>query len=39
MTIAINTLDGFALRDNLITSYKIDYMFSALIPVEAAEND
>ena len=36
--ITINTLDGSALRDNLITSHQIDYMCSVLIPAEAVKN-
>ena len=27
------------LRDNLIISHQVDYMFSALIPAEALENN
>ena len=36
--ITINTFDGSALRDNLITSHQIDYMCSGLIPAEAVKN-
>ena len=39
MITAINTLDGSTLGDNLITSYRVDNMSSALIPAEAVEND
>ena len=39
MIAAINTSDGSTLEDNLITSYQVDYMSSALIPAEAVEND
>ena len=38
VTTAINTLHGSMLGDNLITSHQVDYMPSALIPAEAAEN-
>ena len=37
--IAINTVDGSMLRDNLITSHQVDYMSSVLIPAEAVEID
>ena len=36
---AINTLDGSTLGDNLITCHQVDYMFSAVIPAEAVENN
>ena len=36
---AIITVDGSTLGDNLITSHQVDYMSSALISVEAVEND
>ena len=36
---AINTLDGSTLGDNLIISHQVDYMFSALIPAEAVQNN
>ena len=39
MIAAINTPDGYPLGDNLITSYQVDYMSSALIPAEVVEND
>ena len=39
MIATINTVDGSALGDNLITSHQVDYMSSALIPAEAVEND
>ena len=39
MISAIDTVDGSTLGDNLITSHQVDYMSSALIPVEAVEND
>ena len=39
MIAAINTLDRSLLGDNLITSHQVDYIFSALIPAEAVEND
>ena len=39
MIAAIDTVDGSTLGDNLITSHQVDYMSSALIPVEAVEND
>ena len=35
---AINTVDGFTLVDNSITSHQVDCM-SALISAEAVEND
>ena len=39
MIAAINTLDRSLLGDNLIMSHQVDYIFSALIPAEAVEND
>ena len=39
MIAAINTVDGSALGDNLITIYQKDYLSSALIPADAFEND
>ena len=36
---AINTFDGSTLVDNVITSHYLDYMFTALIPAEAVENN
>ena len=39
MITAINTLDGSTLGDNLIISHQVDYMFSALIPAEAVQNN
>ena len=39
MIAAINTVDGFTLGDNLITSHQVDYMSSALSLTEAVEND
>ena len=36
---AINTVDGFTLVDNSITSHQVDCMSSALISAEAVEND
>ena len=38
-TIAINTLDGSTLWDNLISRHQIDYVSSVLIPAVAAENN
>ena len=35
----INTLDGSALGDNLITSHQVDYMSSVLIPAETVDNN
>ena len=34
---AINTLDGSTLGNNLVTSYQVDYLSSALIPAEAVD--
>ena len=39
MIVAINTVDGFTLGDNLITSRQVHYMSSVLIPAEAVESD
>ena len=39
MIAAIDTVDGSTLGDNLIMSYQVDCMSSALIPAEAVEND
>ena len=39
MITAISTLDGSMLGGNLITSHQVDYIPSALISAEAAEND
>ena len=39
ITTAINTLDGYSLRDNLISSYQVDYVPSVVIPAEAVENN
>ena len=36
---AINTLDGSTLGDYLMTSHQVDYMFTALIPAKAVENN
>ena len=36
---AINTVDGFTLVDNSVTSHQVDCMSSALISAEAVEND
>ena len=33
----INTSDGSTLRDNLIKTRQIDYMFASLIPAKAVE--
>ena len=39
MITAVNTLDGSTLGDNLITVHQVDYIFSALIPTKAVENN
>ena len=39
MIVAINTVDGSKLGDNLITSYQVDYMSSALISAKTVENE
>ena len=40
MIAAIDTVDdGSTLRDNLITSHRVDCISSALNPAEAVEND
>ena len=36
---AISTLDGFTLRDDLITSHQVDNTSTTLIPTEAVENN
>ena len=39
MIAAISTVDGSTLGDDLIASHQVDYMFLALIPAEAVENE
>ena len=39
MITAMNNLDGSTLGDNLVTNHQVDYMSSALIPAETAENN
>ena len=39
MITAINNLDGSTLEDNVITNHQVDYLSSALIPVETVKNN